>query len=174
MSFVNPHDIAWWWRWSERIPAEATAPARVHALPPNFETPEMLEAHRKPLLQRSLQQTAAASFGAVPLEGPEVKPAWLPFLDLYVKLQHAVDEQVGRVLRTLESHPEVAANTVVLFTSDHGEYGASHGLRGKGAGAYEEAIRVPLIVRDPRRKRTAARRERARSSPRASTSRRCC
>jgi arylsulfatase A-like enzyme len=160
VSFVNPHDIAWWWRWSERIPAEAIAPARVHALPPNFETPEMLEAHRKPLLQRSLQQTAAASFGPVPLEGPEVKPAWLPFLDLYVKLQHSVDEQVGRVLRTLESHPEVAANTVVLFTSDHGEYGASHGLRGKGAGAYEEAIRVPLIVRDPRRKRTAARRTR--------------
>src|SRR5205085_12395198 len=36
------------------------------------------------------------------------------------------------------------------FTSDHGEYGGSHGLRGKGGGAYEEAIRVPLIVKDPR------------------------
>jgi arylsulfatase A-like enzyme len=44
----------------------------------------------------------------------------------------------------------VAANTVVVFSSDHGEYGASHGLRGKGGGAYEEAIRVPLMVRDPR------------------------
>jgi arylsulfatase A-like enzyme len=43
-----------------------------------------------------------------------------------------------------------------LFTSDHGEYGASHGLRGKGAGAYEEAIRVPLIVKDLRGKLTAA------------------
>src|SRR6202035_476158 len=79
VSFVNPHDIAWWWHWSEKVPGEASAPARVHALPPNFETPEMLEAHRKPLLQRSLQETAAASFGAVPLTGPEVKPAWLPF-----------------------------------------------------------------------------------------------
>ena len=39
-------------------------------------------------------------------------------------------------------------NTVVVFTSDHGEYGGSHGLRGKGAGVYEEAIRVPLIVTD--------------------------
>jgi hypothetical protein len=53
-------------------------------------------------------------------------------------------------MRTLASKPEVAANTVVVFTSDHGEYGASHGLRGKGAGVYEEGIRVPLIVRDPR------------------------
>ena len=37
-----------------------------------------------------------------------------------------------------------------MFTSDHGEYGGSHGLRGKGAGVYEEAIRVPLIVKDNR------------------------
>jgi hypothetical protein len=54
------------------------------------------------------------------------------------------------VLRALRSRPEVAANTVILFTSDHGEYGASHGLRGKGAGVYEEGIRVPLVVSDPR------------------------
>jgi arylsulfatase A-like enzyme len=39
---------------------------------------------------------------------------------------------------------------VIVFTSDHGEYGASHGLRGKGASAYEEGIRVPLMVKDPR------------------------
>jgi arylsulfatase A-like enzyme len=156
VSFVNPHDIAWWWHWSERVPAEAHPSARVHALPPNFETPEMLQAHRKPLLQRSLQETAAASFGPVPLAGPQLESVWLPFLDLYVKLQHAVDHQVGRILRMLESRPEVAANTVVVFTSDHGEYGASHGLRGKGGGAYEEAIRVPLIVKDPRGELTAA------------------
>jgi arylsulfatase A-like enzyme len=157
VSLVNPHDIAWWWRWSERIPAEAYAPARVHELPANFETPEMLEAHRKPLLQRSLQQTSAASFGPVPFTGPDVRAEWLPFLDLYLKLQRVVDGHVGRILRTLESRPDVAANTVVVFTSDHGEYGAAHGLRGKGAGAYEEAIRVPLIVRDPRARRMAAR-----------------
>ena len=71
-------------------------------------------------------------------------------LDLYNELQLEVDRHVGRVLQTLESRPEVAANTVILFTSDHGEYGTSHGLRGKGAAAYEEGIRVPLIVRDPR------------------------
>jgi arylsulfatase A-like enzyme len=44
----------------------------------------------------------------------------------------------------------VAENTVIVFTSDHGEYGGSHGLRGKGASAYEEGIRVPLLVKDPR------------------------
>jgi hypothetical protein len=46
----------------------------------------------------------------------------------------------------------VAANTVVIFTSDHGEYCASHGMRGKGGGVYEEGINVPLIVNDLRGK----------------------
>jgi arylsulfatase A-like enzyme len=156
VSFVNPHDIAWWHKWSEQVPSERTAPALVRGLPPNYETPAMLEAHRKPLLQLSLQQTAARSFGPVPFTGPRALRKWEQFMDLYVKLQRNVDEHIGQVLRTLESNPRVAANTVVLFTSDHGEYGASHGLRGKGGGAYEEAIRVPLIVKDPRGALTSA------------------
>jgi arylsulfatase A-like enzyme len=150
VSFVNPHDIAWWYRWSDRVPAEATARRLVRRLPPNFETPEMLLAHGKPRLQRSFQETTAASFGPVPFAGPDAGETWLEFLDLYMKLQLMVDRQLGRVLRTLETRPQVAANTVIVFTSDHGEYGASHGLRGKGASAYEECMRVPLIVKDPR------------------------
>jgi arylsulfatase A-like enzyme len=150
VSFVNPHDIAWWYGWSSRVPAEAFAPSVIAALPPNFETPEALAARNKPRLQRSFQETAAASFGPVPFTGPEATSTWLGMLDLYAKLQLEVDRHIGRVLDALESRPRVAANTVVVFTSDHGEYGGSHGLRGKGASAYEEAIRVPLIVKDPR------------------------
>jgi arylsulfatase A-like enzyme len=150
VSFVNPHDIAWWYKWSDRVPAEASARPTVHRLPPNFETPELLLERNKPRLQRSFQDTAASSFGPVPFSGPEATSTWLDFLDLYVKIQLEVDRHIGEVMRTLESRPEVAANTVIVFTSDHGEYGASHGLRGKGASAYEEAIRVPLIVKDPR------------------------
>ncbi len=155
VSFVNPHDIAWWYVWSDRVPAEATAPRSVARLPPNYETPEDLVRRGKPRLQRSLQDTAAASFGPVPYEGPESELIWLSFLDLYAKLQREVDRHIGGVLATLHSQPRVAENTVIVFTSDHGEYGASHGLRGKGAGAYEEAIRVPLIVKDLRGKLTS-------------------
>ena len=156
VSFVNPHDIAWWYKWSDRVPAEASARRTVQRLPPNFETPELLAERRKPRLQRSFQDTAAASFGPVPFSGPEATEKWLEFLDLYVKIQLEVDRHVGQVIRTLESRPEIAANTVIVFTSDHGEYGASHGLRGKGASAYEECIRVPLLVKDPRGVLTAA------------------
>ena len=156
MSFVNPHDIAWWYKWSDRVPAEVDAARVVTSLPPNFETPELLVERHKPRLQRSFQETAAASFGAVPFSGPEATETWLGFLDLYVALQLEVDRHIGQVMRILESRPEVAANTVIVFTSDHGEYGASHGLRGKGASAYEEGLRVPLLVKDLRGKLTSA------------------
>jgi|HubBroStandDraft_2_1064218.scaffolds.fasta_scaffold00742_4 arylsulfatase A-like enzyme len=155
VSFVNPHDIAWWYKWTDRVPTEVGARPLVHRLPPNYETPELLLERRKPRLQRSFQETAAASFGPVPFAGAEATGIWLEFLDLYIKIQLEVDRHIGEVLRTLESEPEIAANTVIVFTSDHGEYGASHGLRGKGASAYEEAIRVPLLVKDPRGKLTS-------------------
>jgi arylsulfatase A-like enzyme len=150
VSFVNPHDIAWWYAWTRRVRPEASAPRSVHRMPPNFETPQLLLERRKPRLQRSFQDTTAASFGPVPFKGPEAMHEWLSFLDLYVKLQHEVDHHIGKVMRALHSRPEVAANTVIVFSSDHGEYGASHGMRGKGASGYEEGIRVPLIVKDPR------------------------
>jgi arylsulfatase A-like enzyme len=150
VSFVNPHDIAWWYKWTDRVPAEAQAPGMIGRLPPNFETPELLIERNKPLLQRTFQDTAAASFGPVPFTGPEASGKWREFLDLYMQIQRNVDHHIGRVLHTLQSRPEVAENTVIVFTSDHGEYGSSHGLRGKGASAYEEGIRVPLLVKDPR------------------------
>jgi arylsulfatase A-like enzyme len=156
VSLVNPHDVAWWYRYTSQIALESFPPALVDELPPNFETPEELQAHGKPLLHRSLQETAARSFGVVPFSGPEAVGAWSGLMNTYLLLQSYVDRQIGRVLQTLDSRPEVRANTVVVFTSDHGEYGGSHGMRGKGASAYEEAIRVPLYVRDPRGLMTAA------------------
>ena len=150
VSLVNPHDIAWWYELTNRVKPEATAPQMVKALPPNFETPEQLTARDKPLLQQSLQLTSAESFGPVPFTGSSVSRDWLPLVDLYMKLQLEVDTHIGTVLHVLASRPKIAANTVIVFTSDHGEYGASHGMRGKGAAVYDEGIHVPLIVKDLR------------------------
>ncbi len=156
VSFVNPHDIAWWYRFTNRFAAEAAPPRRATGLPPNFETPEQLIERHKPQLQRALQDTAARAFGPVLFTGPEGVTWFTQMMDTYLLLQNYVDLQIGRVLAALWSKPELAANTVVLFTSDHGEYCGSHGLRGKGASAYEEAIRVPFYVYDPRARITAA------------------
>ena len=55
---------------------------------------------------------------------------------------------VGQIMDALRQNG-FDQNTVVIFTSDNGEFQGAHGLTGKWL-MYEESIRVPLIVRDPR------------------------
>lgn len=61
-----------------------------------------------------------------------------------------VDEQVGRLLALLERRGELE-DTVVVFTSDHGEMHGHHGFWGKGATAYEDCQTVPLLIWAPGR-----------------------
>lgn len=55
-----------------------------------------------------------------------------------------VDLEFGRLLRTLDEMG-VADNTIVIYTSDHGEMLGSQGLMGKRV-PYEESVRVPFMV----------------------------
>ncbi len=58
-----------------------------------------------------------------------------------------LDAAFGRLLRGLDDL-KLRENTLVVFTSDHGEMAGAHGLFGKGV-MYEEALHVPLILRAP-------------------------
>lgn len=66
----------------------------------------------------------------------------------YLRLVTGIDREVGRILATLEEM-KVAHNTVVIFTSDNGFFYGERGMADKWL-MYEESIRVPLIVCDPR------------------------
>lgn len=66
----------------------------------------------------------------------------------YHRLIAGVDDLVGAVIDTLEKN-NLHDNTVIVFTSDNGFFLGEHGLAGKWL-MYEESIRVPLIVYDPR------------------------
>jgi arylsulfatase A-like enzyme len=59
----------------------------------------------------------------------------------------SVDENVGRLLAYLD-RAGLAGNTVVIYTSDNGYFLGEHGWTDKKV-IYEEAIRVPLLVRYP-------------------------
>lgn len=61
----------------------------------------------------------------------------------------SIDQQLGRVLQALEESGE-AENTIVIFTSDHGEMMGSQGLTGKSV-IYDEAFLVPLTIRFPKK-----------------------
>ncbi len=67
---------------------------------------------------------------------------------IYMGLISEVDDQIGRVFATLKETGQWD-DTLVVFTSDHGEELGEHGLWGKG-GFYDGSYRVPLIIRDPR------------------------
>lgn len=59
-----------------------------------------------------------------------------------------IDDAIGRVLRRLEDLG-MAEDTVVIFTSDHGDYMGDHGLMLKLLLHYQGLIRVPFIWHDP-------------------------
>ncbi|MFB3825752.1 MAG: sulfatase [Bryobacteraceae bacterium] len=65
----------------------------------------------------------------------------------YAGLCSLVDQALGRILWALEASGQ-AENTVVVFTSDHGEMMGAHCLMNKQV-MYEESVRVPLLVRAP-------------------------
>ena len=67
---------------------------------------------------------------------------------LYQKEIESVDERVGFVLEALARSGR-EDNTVVVFTSDHGEAFGEHGLYLHGRSLYDEMVRVPLILAGP-------------------------
>jgi len=74
---------------------------------------------------------------------PRNPPAYMDIL----RSINGIDQNVGRLLDALDELG-LAGNTVVMFTSDNGFYLGEHQLGDKRS-AYEESMRVPLIVRWP-------------------------
>jgi arylsulfatase A-like enzyme len=70
------------------------------------------------------------------------------YMKNYLRLVAEVDAACGRVLDTLREQG-LLDRTLVVFTTDNGYFHAEKGLADKWY-PYEESIRVPLIVRDPR------------------------
>lgn len=59
-----------------------------------------------------------------------------------------IDHNVGRLLETLDEEG-LAERTLVIFTSDHGDMVARHGMWTKGQLGYDDTLRVPLLLRLP-------------------------
>jgi arylsulfatase A-like enzyme len=68
----------------------------------------------------------------------------------YYAMVTLIDDEVQRILQVLDNL-ELRENTLVIFTSDHGEMLGDHHLMLKGPMMYEAAVRVPLILRWPGR-----------------------
>ena len=141
--------------------------------PPNWESADQI-ARNKPSTQTFARLFQEAVWGGVSDDSgatdfsiveyptnPNFKPFVPPFgvakapysywqrsLDCYTQIMTILDDNIGSVLDALPR--QVADNTVIVFTSDHGEYAGAHGfVSGKAGTCYEEVFNVPLIVFDP-------------------------
>ena len=142
-------------------------------IPPNWESANQI-AQNKPSTQTFARFFQEAVWGGVSDASSATdfsiveyltNPAFIPFvppfgvakapysywqrsLDCYTQIMTILDDNIGSVLDALPR--QVADNTVIVFTSDHGEYAGAHGfVSGKAGSCYEEVFNVPLIVFDP-------------------------
>lgn len=74
--------------------------------------------------------------------------AWKDYQDYYYNCIQDNDNSLMELLTYL-TDSGMFNNTIVVFTSDHGEMHGSHGLKGKGGFLYENNIRVPLYIVHP-------------------------
>jgi len=141
-SYLQPHDICYWMIHPETL-VSTTVPfprlsGELPALPPNHRSrPEGPERARTPYTR----------FGT--------DEQWRYYLYCYYRMVEMLDHDVGRLLEAL-ADTGLEENTLVLFTSDHGEGAGRHGNVQKWH-PYDESMKVPLICALPGRVRAGIR-----------------
>lgn len=137
-SFVNPHDIAFsgiGWQMlgmpevDDTVPAIAAAPSQDDSF------------DGRPAAQRLFKELWPQLLYEQPTDEH--------YRRFYLWLHKVVDSAIGRVLDRVAASP-AADNTIIVFTSDHGDMvGAHGGMQQKWHTAFDEAIRVPLVISGP-------------------------
>ena len=70
------------------------------------------------------------------------------YMQRYLRTIQSIDDNCGRMLDYLDSDPELAKNTIVIYTSDQGFFLGEHGWFDKRF-MYEESFQMPFLVRYP-------------------------
>lgn len=73
---------------------------------------------------------------------------WAPVVGRYLGCLSLIDEQIGRVLDVLDDLG-LTSNTLVVYSTDHGDLCGAHGMIDKHYVMYDDVVRVPLIMRWP-------------------------
>ncbi len=141
-SIINPHDIC-----HPRLKPDDSIRPEAEA-PPNLKD-DLLD---KPAGQKQRRDSKLAHLGR--LLHPTSKPSyqygereWRQFLTFYYNLIEMTDRYIEQLLHAL-SVSGMLEDTVIVYTSDHGELGGAHGFKGKYE-FYEEALHIPLVVSHP-------------------------
>lgn len=158
VGFVNPHDVMYFNTDAAGQNVQDTGRLMMHAarapehalyqaswdvpLPSSLRQP--LDAPGRPKAHGEFDRIWDHVLGNVPIEDAR----WKRLNDYYINCIRNVDVSIATLLGELDAL-SLADNTIVVFTSDHGEMAGSHGLRGKGPFAYEETNHLPLHIVHP-------------------------
>ncbi|ANH80505.1 sulfatase [Niabella ginsenosidivorans] len=140
-SFLNPHDICEWARGDALkmdLLAAAPSPDQCPQLPANWAIPA-----NEPRIVREQQKVSFRTYPTVNW----TRDQWRQYRWAYNRLVEKADQYIGMVLASLKKY-NVEKNTIVIFTSDHGDGYAAHRWNQKQI-LYEETARVPFIISRP-------------------------
>lgn len=132
LSYHHPHTPYW-------APEPFFSQYQNAPLPPPVREPEGLQAAGKPFRQWFYQENNDAILPFTPQQVETMRR-------VYYAMISQVDAEIGRVLDELDRR-QLTENTLVVFTSDHGDYLGNHGLVTKSPALYDDLVRVPLIFR---------------------------
>ncbi|MGN0191531.1 MAG: sulfatase [Candidatus Cryptobacteroides sp.] len=136
-SFVNPHNICEYAR-GQKTPHADIVPSALEdcpGLPSNF----AVQPYDASVLsfERGLNYSLYPTVSYSPDD-------WRRYRDAYYRLVEAVDAEIGKIVAEIERQ-KLWEDTVIIFTSDHGDGCGAHQWNQKTA-LYEEVANVPLIV----------------------------
>ena len=142
VSFCNPHDCCYLTRRPERYPDADEIDGPLPPLPPNYaippDEPEFTKQRRYEIDHYGDEVLLSKDWG---------ERQWRAYLWNYYRMTERVDAAIGKVLKALDD-AGLTDNTLVLFTSDHGDGVASHRWTAK-LSLYEEPTHIPMLVRLP-------------------------
>ncbi len=157
VNLVNPHDVMYYntdlpgesaQSGTSMFPVNRDPAAAIYRQQWDVQLPksrnQALDAPGRPPCHREFREARGALVGLVPNEDAR----WQRLNNYYLNCIRDVDSHVVEILDELESLG-MAENTIVIYTSDHGELAGAHGMNGKGANAYRENNNVPFIVAHP-------------------------
>ena len=136
-SFDNPHNICEWAR-DQPLPYGDVPPVALEEtpqLPPNFK--------KSKTFPEAVQIEQTANKQVYPTQN-YTEEDWRQYRYAYYRLVEKVDKEIGKIIDAID-HLELRENTLIIFTSDHGDGNASHGWNQKTA-LFQESIKVPFIM----------------------------